>query len=147
LQGLRYSSTQSHSCPLKRRNIPEGSNTRQDRCENHKPHTSQHSAADVLVLAQQEKDTFTYSSFAKGEVLPSAPLKVTVLWELPAAVPLTVFSVLLRKGLRSEFHLILLGKFNFGGMRGETRSTHDGRDKSTQHFGRKTVGVHSVDVV
>jgi len=30
---------------------------------------------------------------------------------------------------------------------GETRSTHDGRDKSTQHFGRKTVGVHTVDVV
>ena len=29
---------------------------------------------------------------------------------------------------------------------GETRNTHDCRDKSTQHFGRKTIGVITVDV-
>jgi phosphopantetheinyl transferase len=76
------SSSQSHYCSSKRRNIPEGSNTQQDRCENLKPRISQHNTADVLALTQQEV-TFTYSSFAKSEVLPSALLKITVLWVVP----------------------------------------------------------------
>jgi hypothetical protein len=75
------SGSQSHYCHSKRRNIPEGSNTQQDLCKNLKPHTSQHSTADALVVAQQE-ETFTYLSFAKSEVLPSAVLKITVSWDV-----------------------------------------------------------------
>jgi hypothetical protein len=113
-------SSQGHYCPSKRRKARLLSKTAV-RTSNL---TTQY--ADVLVLTQQQ-DTFTYSAFAKSEVLPCALLKITFMGrvavqsgrytgvsEVPAAVPLTDISVPVRKGLRSEFHLILLGKLTSG---------------------------------